>query len=267
MEFDDYPELKKRRPADPAHDRAVEVLRLFFEKRKGEVFYSRQLEVAHEHQFFHWITNRAVRHLVELGEVQGERRELRTGSSIQLLWHRGFRYYRRAAVRLVQLVEEYSTPNIGGALGLQGEALVLEGFAKLKFVLEGRHTRSFDGRAWLETGHDLDFIFSRDGRSYGVEVKNTLGYLQDDEFRAKIRLSKHIGVRPVFAVRMMPKTWIWEVRRAGGFALILEYQLYPWAHRDLAQRVKQELGLPVDCPACLEDGTMQRFLQWHLKQV
>jgi hypothetical protein len=44
---------------------------------------------------------------------------------------------------------------------------------------------------------------------------------------------------------------------------ILKYQLYPWAHRDLARRVRAELGLPVDAPRALEEGTMMRFLRWH----
>lgn len=231
------------------------------------MFFSRQLEVLHERQFIHWISNRAVRHLLELGEVRGERRGLRAGGTIHLLWHRSFRYYRRVAARVVALVEEYADPNIGGALGLHGEALVLEGFARLEFVLKGRNTSSFAGKSWSSTGHDLDFVFSRDGASYGVEVKNTLGYMDYREFQEKVRLCKFLGIRPVFATRMMPKPWIHELGRAGGFALILGYQLYPWAHRDLAERVRQELGLPVDAPRSLEDGTMQRFLRWHEKQL
>jgi hypothetical protein len=49
--------------------------------------------------------------------------------------------------------------------------------------------------------------FERDGAAYGVEVKNTLGYLDVGEFLTKIRLARHLGVKPVFAVRALPKTW------------------------------------------------------------
>jgi hypothetical protein len=45
--------------------------------------------------------------------------------------------------------------------------------------------------------------------------------------------------------------------------LILKYQLQPWAHRQLAQQVHAELGLPVDSPRALAAGTMQRFVNWH----
>jgi hypothetical protein len=164
------------------------------------------------------------------------------------------------------LVEEYSDPNIGAALGLQGEALTLEGFAKAEFVMKGRNTNKYRGREWTRTDHDLDFIFERDGKAYGVEVKNTLGYMDRTEFEIKIELSKELGIRPVFAVRMLPKSWINDLVRVGGFALIYKYQLYPWAHRELAKRVQRELGLPVDAPRSLSEGTITRFLGWHDRQ-
>ncbi len=179
------------------------------------------------------------------------------------MWNRGHRYYRREAKKLVKLVNEYSDPNIGASLGLQAEALVLDGFARSQFVMHARDVRSWGNRTWTSTQHDIDFLFQRDGKSYGVEVKNTLGYMDYRELKTKMEISRHIGVTPVFAVRMLPKTWINEIREAGGFALIFKYQLYPWTHRELAHRVKGELGLPVDAPRRLEDGTMRRFVSWH----
>jgi hypothetical protein len=65
----------------------------------------------------------------------------------------------------------------------------------------------------------------------------------------------------------MPKTYIEEVYQAGGFSLIMKYQFYPVSHRELAQRVKTELNLPVDCPTRLQDATLQRFLKWHLGKL
>jgi len=167
----------------------------------------------------------------------------------------------------VRLVEEYAAPNIGGALGLQGEAMVLEGFARKQFIMHGRNTRTFGSRTWTKTEHDLDFIFERDQIAYGIEVKNTLGYMEYGDWRVKIEICQALGLKPVFAARMLPKSWVKEVVDAGGFGLILKYQLYPWAHRDLARRVREELGLPVDAPRALEDGTMERFVGWHRRSV
>lgn len=88
--------------------------------------------------------------------------------------------------------------------------------------------------------------------------------MDKEEFDIKINLCRSIGVRPIIAARMLPRSWINELIKAGGFALIIKYQLYPWAHRDLAKKVRTELDLPVDAPRRLSEGTMARFLRWHL---
>jgi hypothetical protein len=118
-----------------------------------------------------------------------------------------------------------------------------------------------------ETEHNLDFIFERDRRAYGVEVKNTLSYMDRNEFEIEIRLCETLGVTPVFAVRMLPKTWTYELIGRGGYAMILKYQLYPWTHVELARRVARELRLPVDSPKALAEGTMNRFEAWHRKKL
>jgi hypothetical protein len=180
-----------------------------------------------------------------------------------VIWHRTNRYYRRAATELVRLVEEFSDPNIGRALGQNGELLVLEGFSRRQFVTHGRNTSRYRGRGWQTTEHDLDFIFERDGLVYGVEVKNTLAYMEYKELRTKIDLCDYLGIMPVFVARMLPKSWVNEVRLAGGFSLILEFQLYPLTHQDLARRLRTKLSLPVGTPKALEDGTIDRFRRWH----
>lgn len=242
-------------------------MRDFFDSHREHVFFSRQVEVQHEDDYFHWITNRALRELRDSGVIMGETRPLSTGSSINLLWHRGYRFYRRSASRLVALVEEYADPNIGGVVGLHGEFMVLEGFARSEFVMRGRSTREFAGKTWTETDHNLDFIFEKDGQAYGIEVKNTLGYMEYEEFQTKLRLCQFLGIRPVFVARMLPRTWMNELIIAGGFGLILKYQLYPWSHKELARRVAGELGLPVDAPRALNEGTMHRFMAWHRKNL
>ncbi len=262
--FDD---ILVERPPDPAEEEAEGILADFFEKNSEAVFFSRQLEVRFEDLYFHWVTNRAIRSLVEQKVILTETRRLSTGGDIKLLWHRKFRYFKRAAVEVVRLVEEYAHPNIGGALGLQGEFLTLEAFARHQFVLLGREVKRLGEVEWSYTDHDIDLVFEKDGVRYGIEVKNTLGYMDHTELVTKVRLSRHLGCRPVFVVRMAPKSWVYEVARQGGFVLMLKYQLYPWTHAELAKRVATELGLPVDTPRSLADGTMQRFLRYHRKNV
>jgi len=234
-----------------------------FERNQKKVFFSRQLEVRLEDNYFHWISNRAIRALIAEGVIKEETRPLRSAGEIHLLWHPSFRYYKREAASVVKLVEEYSNPNIAGAIGLHGETMVLEGFARNEFVMKGRNARSYGGKEWKTTGHNLDFIFERDDVAYGVEVKNTLGYMEQEELRAKVEMCKWLGIKPVFVARMLPRTWINEVIEGGGFALIIKYQLYPWTHKEVAARVAKVLGLPVDAPKALAEGTMRRFVKWH----
>ncbi len=55
---------------------------------------------------------------------------------------------------MVKVVEEYSNPNIAGAIGLHGETMVLEGFARNEFVMKGRNARSYGGKECSKrTGH------------------------------------------------------------------------------------------------------------------
>jgi hypothetical protein len=82
------------------------------------------------------------------------------------------------------------------------------------------------------------------------------------EFVTKIRMSLHLGLRPVFAVRSLPRTWAEALIHAGGYAMIMQYQFYPWTHTQLASEIREKLLLPVDTPRKIEDGTMQRFENW-----
>lgn len=249
---------------DSVEARARAVLLTYFIDNPERVFYSRQLEVLFERQFFHWITNRALRRLIEEKHVVMEERRLDIGSTIKLVWHKSYRFYKRSADGVFHLVNRYTNSATDGTLGMQGEHLVLAAFARNRFVLEGEEVNDYAGIKWTDSNHDLDFVFSRDGIGYGVEVKNTLGYLDVDEFVIKIRLARHLGIRPVFAVRALPRTWIEALARAGGFALVMGYQFYPWTHKSLADDIRGSLDLPVDTPKRIEAGTMKRLEDWIL---
>lgn len=252
--------VKKIPDSEEAKARAR--LLTYFIDNPCQVFYSRQLEILFEDEFFHWVTNRALRSLIEEKHVLTETRKLDIGSEVKLVWYRTFRFYKRAATDVFNLVNRYTNSATDGTLGMQGEHLVLAAFARRQFVLLSEEAKSYGGVEWTATGHDLDFVFEKDGRGYGIEVKNTLGYMDVDEFVAKIRLARHIGVSPVFAVRYLPRTWTETLVRAGGYAMIMKYQFYPWTHADLAESIRTKLMLPVDTPKKIEQGTMDRLERW-----
>ena len=130
MEHEDFDETYEGFASDHQSVQASDKLRDFFDKNRDNVFFSRQLEVIHEHEYFHWITSRSIRQLEGEDLIRCERRQLRTGTSIKLIWHKSYRFQKRSAKALLSLVEDYSDPNIGAFLGLHCEMMVLEGFAR-----------------------------------------------------------------------------------------------------------------------------------------
>lgn len=95
------------RPPDPREAEARSTLRSFFAAHREDVFFSRQIEVRHEQDYFHWVTNRALRRLRDEGLLLGESRPLKSGGTINLLWHKSYRFYRRSAARVVKLAILY----------------------------------------------------------------------------------------------------------------------------------------------------------------
>src|ERR1700688_4260953 len=96
---------KFKKIRDSEEDKARARLLAHFEDHPQEVFYSRQLEVFFEDEYFHWVTNRALRRLVEEGRIHTETRQLTSGSGIKLLWHRNYRFYKRSADEVFKLVD------------------------------------------------------------------------------------------------------------------------------------------------------------------
>jgi hypothetical protein len=258
---------EEERPPDLVELEAVDALRVFFEANRKAVFSSRQVEVRFEDKYFHWITHRALKVLAEERHIRLEQRMLSYGAAINFVWHRANRYTERQVKEVLALVEKYSELDFTRALGNTGELLVSDGFGRFGFAQRGRNTREFEGRRWTKTDHNLDFLFERDGRVYGIEVKNTLPYITDRELNTKLELCAHLKVSPVFVVRAMPRIWIQDVAKRGGFTLVLKYHLYPVSHKALALEVRSKLGLPADAPGALYDGTMQRFASWHERQL
>jgi hypothetical protein len=265
--MEDWEEILDEGPVDKYESQAYIVLKLFFEENREHVFYGRQLEVIHEDKFFHWVTSRVLRELVAAKVLIREKRPLKWGGSIILYWHRSFRYPKRSAAKLIELVEEFSDDQVTRELGHYCELLVNESFSRFGFNHRGRNINEFRELKWTHSNHNLDFIWERDNICYGVEVKNTLGYIEKEEFYLKIDLCSHLKIVPMFVARMLPKNWIYDLQRKGGFALILKYQIYPSYLNHIAKSIRENLGLPVDSPRTLMDGTMQRLMKWHTKYV
>jgi hypothetical protein len=233
----------------------------FFAQNREEVFYERQLTVIFERSFFHWITVKALLELAAGGSINSQMLELVPGVPIRFFWARGNRYWRRQASRVTSLVRRFSENAFIHAIGFQGEILVDAALPLAGFAQVARNARSFGDKTWLATGHNLDRIVEREGIHYGVEIKNTLPYIPREEFRIKLEICRHLGLTPLFVSRMAPKNYNHEIIELGGVSWILGTQFYPFGHQELATSVRNQLRLPVDCPARIEDGAVIRLLK------
>jgi len=163
-------------PRDVKIDEARAVAIEFFEKNDERVFYMKQLEVLFEKQFFHWIMGKAVNELVAEGVLRAEEVPLLKATKAKFVFNRRHRYYKREIKKCVEVVRQYSSPEIAIACGRQAEVLFFNALVNEGFSAKGQNVNEFASKKWTRTEHDLDFILERDGLVYGGEVKNTLRF-------------------------------------------------------------------------------------------
>ncbi|WP_395711280.1 hypothetical protein [Reyranella sp.] len=241
------------------------LMELYFPSGVTEVYYGRQLEVWLEKEFFHWITRKA---LVELREERqiGFSVEETAQHEAHFYWPRRHRYPRRQIKEIIQLIDEFSEPTFTRAVGHHAELLFDSSLAYTGFRVRSRNVRSWGGKWWSDSNHDLDRVIERDGVAYGVEIKNQLGYIDQTEFGVKLQMCEHLELRPLFVARMMPANYINAVYQAGGFSLIVGDLLYPLMADRLAKQVRDRLKYPVVSVRALPDTALARFTEWHKRQ-
>jgi len=253
---------------DEKIDEAKAATLTFLRQNSRNVFYERQLTVIFEDRYFHWITVKALLELVEEGSILSEVLELASKVPIRLFRMKTNRYWKRQAAQVIKLVRQFSAPDFARAIGLQGELLVDAALPLAGFNVIARNVNSFQDRLWTQTGHNLDRIVERQGSHYGVEIKNTLPYIDRDEFRIKLEMCSFLRLRPLFVSRMAPKNYNFDIIQQGGISWILGSQHYPFGHDELADSVQRELHLPVICRARIPDGDIARLVKathWVLR--
>jgi hypothetical protein len=264
----DEPDHAEEPEPDPAVAPAKPRILQLFGAGTGRLLYQIQIAVILEREFFHWITVRALRELEAEGELIAEFLPLGMEIGLQevrvkFYRKRSNRNWRREAERMLALIRGYAVGPLARGLGAHGEMMFDAGLGSAGFRVLARDVNGFDGHQWTDTDHNLDRIYERDGVRYGAEIKNTLGYIPRTEFQIKLRICRTLRVRPLFIARSMPKSYINDVFRAGGFSLVFGYQFYPHGYDHVAREVRDVLSLPVDTPARLADGTIARFVGWH----
>lgn len=264
--YEPDPDVSEERQ-DPKVEEAKRVIKQIFKDDPTSVFYLKQIQVRLERQFFHWVTGFAVRDLIEAGFLQAE--TVRAGGNanvlVKFVFRPSHRFRRRQIKKACSIIAAYSEPEISRACGKQAEILFLNALMKEGFGFYGQDTATFRDRKWNETDHDLDFIVTRDGITYGCEVKNRLEYIERGELELKLKMCAFLGVCPLFIMRAAAKSYMQLIVEGGGYGWIFASQIFPLGHERLVERMVKELGLPALGSVAIPQGMVDRFLKWHLK--
>jgi len=271
-DYFDYKEYYPDYTSDPAFIACKDSLTQFF-KRKHTPYYLTQLEVLFEKQYFHWITYRAIKSLVSDGYLTEYPITTKYGSPVIFVTRSTPQSTERDQITLthikskVKLIETISKPEFTAVIGKHLQFLVKYELRANSFTIETEDSNEYRGEKWTKTGHDLDFIATHTkGFAIGVEVKNTLPYIPRDEFDIKLEMCQYLGLKPVFAIRWMPKSYIYEAYTNGGFGWLFEYQAYPLGFDAMAEKIRKGLGLPVKVTPELASDAQIRFSKWVRRQ-
>lgn len=237
-----------------------------------KVFYLTQLKVLFEDHYFHWKTGKALEELVKDGVLINWKEKIDTGIrgkkiTVSLFRKSDVRYYLQNTKKIIEHIK-YNDDTLNKAVGNYAELLTKFMFLELGFKIIGRNTNEFEGKKWKLTDHDLDFIVSKDQRTYGVEVKNTLDYIPRKEFQIKMfKICPFLGILPMCVFRFAPKFYINELNKTGGFGFVFKRKVFPYGQESKIQQIWNDTLLPIEVSDNLSEKNKKNFLKWHDEKV
>lgn len=244
----------------------------------GSVFWEHQLKVLFEDKHFHWNIGYALRQLVDEGELikltersRSIRKELAqlpnvNVNRINLYYRSSIRYYIRNTRILLNLLNTWWDPVYFKGIGIHGETTSEMTFRRLGFQVESQHTNEFKGKKYSKGEKNLDFILSKDTQDYGVEIKNTVGYPEYDEFQEKTyELCEELKLIPWWISRYAPNNWFNEIKQLEGFIFRNKAILFPTISRPLADRIWYQTGIPVTLAEVLPLKIQKQMERQHEK--
>ena len=199
-EFEVFEEI----PRDSTIEDAKNAVEQYFSENPKSILYTTQTEVLFEKDFFHWVTGKAIRELVDNHTLTQSLVPLypdKPAPRVKFIHLPAIRYTKRIISRKLEIIRENSAEPVGRGCGRQAELLFSRALMNKKFNLLAEGAREWNGRQWTETGHDLDYIFERDGLTYGCEIKNRFEYIGREEMDTKVEMCRFLDIIPLFIVR------------------------------------------------------------------
>lgn len=111
---------------------------------------------------------------------------------------------------------------------------------------EGFGVRKY-GEREASIANDIDFIAEKDGVTYGVEVKNSLGYPTDLFW--KFTVAAELNTVPLIIARWLNPAQVPLIKELGGESVIYRDALYSSTYESLIKEVRSCLGahiIPLD---------------------
>lgn len=266
---------KNMQRQDPAIQSAKKtVMQLFIDnsgRPKKTPYYITQLQTLLEKDHFQWITYQAASQLVEekkLSKIETETATKRQGKIVFLYNAKLDTPISKPKIEahiksICKLIDKYSEPTVGQALGNHLEGLVKAELRAQGFKIAQTHSRKYKDKEWVKTSHNLDLIAEHySGKlTVGVEVKNTLPMIKIEEINVKLDMCDFLEITPVFAVRWL-KPYLELIRKRGGFSWIFKTQIYPPGFDDLTKILWNRLELPVTVRTDLPEKSIANFQRW-----
>lgn len=224
-------------------------------------YHRKQIEVIFENKYDHWDVNNIVDKLIEEGFLRLEKTKF-----ANFVFRSDIRYYTREVKRRCKIIERYGSPTITKAIGKWCEKLVEYMFRLNGFEILEREENKFQDKSWTKTRHNLDFIVGRDCIAYGVEVKNTLPYMEIDEFSNKLEMCKYLELVPLWILRNAPEVQFNTMKANSGFILPFKSQIYPYGQEPLTKEIWTKMRLPVTVKAEMPQKTANS-LNWLHKKI
>jgi hypothetical protein len=225
-------------------------------------YHRKQIEVIFENKYFHWYTNRAIDELIKERFLRSEKRDI-----AHFVHRSDIRYIKREINRRIKIITRYTDPTITKAVGDYAEMLFSFVFRLNGFKIVGENTNEYRGLKWRKTEHDLDFIVEKDSIVYGVEIKNTLPYMEKDEFGIKLEMCRFLGLVPLWILRNAPAVQFEQMKPDNGFILKFKAHIYPPGQEPLVRDIWENMRLPVSVWKEVPENIVNLFLRQHKKRI
>ena len=258
---------------DPEIQKAKETIRPYFidkyNRPKRRPYYVTQLQTLLEKWHFPWIVYQGASKLIDEGFLSKTETTTKYHKRVVFFFNRKldtpeYKPTLETHTRSIcKLIDRYSDPLVGYALGKQLEGLVKAELRAQGFKIVGIHTSEYGNKKWTKTKHDLDFIAEHESGklNIGVEVKNTLPIIEREELDIKLEMCEYLRIKPVFAVRWI-KPYTELIRTKGGFSWVFKTQIYPPGFEKLTKTLYRRLRLPVIVRTELPEKSVKLFERW-----